>query len=687
MKKSASLYSMMSATTSYGKSNQQIDEQHTEQQSTTTTSRDILQSIDLVLDPPKPSLVTYSTLMSRAVSLGKPRVALRLWNLMRNQPNYYTNVISQKQRDGKRWIFSKRVNPIELQMLEREEGVIVPDVIFCNTLMNAYAKMGEHELARSILNAMLGTKNVKCHEGIPVTNPTVVSYNTLADACKIAGELGAALEVLELMSAHAEVKGDTSINPDARTYTILISTVARKKLNEKERSGGEHDPDMAFYGEHDPDMAFALLNRMMNEGITPNGVTYCALIDVCSRCGRCDLALNGLRIMLKQKVATSLASPIRNVPIYHQQNIAYEVGAWTAAINACGKTGRTDTAIRLFKTMQKVGVKPNAVTCGCLSDCLLKATPIRMAETLEVLQYMKREGLAPSPVMYTSLMGIALTLAEKENHSVVRRDGLEVQVVDKFDPSESKDSKPDSIVLYTELMRCLILDKNDKAGNDDILLQVFLVYQSMRNAGAIPDVACYNSLLRACVLSGDIEKTQDVLQRMTADEIEPHYNTLRGTLKAARKAKRSDIADAIWNAIVTYKKKDTPPLIPNISDVELLMSVYQNELRSTSSHEKRSVLNKKIMSLYVGIVNRSEERGLQHIRVDEIEENQDFMIAVLRAAVSHEFHSHNNEEKAHAKELACDIAGLEVFQYKLPQHYDRSSKKALTLAQDWLYSY
>ena len=50
----------------------------------------MIHSIDLVLDPPKPTLVTYSTLMSRAVSLGKPRVALRLWNLMCNQPNFYT---------------------------------------------------------------------------------------------------------------------------------------------------------------------------------------------------------------------------------------------------------------------------------------------------------------------------------------------------------------------------------------------------------------------------------------------------------------------------------------------------------------------------------------------------------------------------------------------------------------------
>lgn len=35
--------------------------------------------IDMVRDPPAPTLVTYSTLISRAVSVGKPRVAIRLW--------------------------------------------------------------------------------------------------------------------------------------------------------------------------------------------------------------------------------------------------------------------------------------------------------------------------------------------------------------------------------------------------------------------------------------------------------------------------------------------------------------------------------------------------------------------------------------------------------------------------------
>jgi len=226
----------------------------------------MIHSIDLVLDPPKPTLVTYSTLMSRAVSLGKPRVALRLWNLMRNQPNFYTKVlVSRKKRDDRMPSISARREDasLELKLVERDrnEDVIVPDVIFCNTLMNAYAKLGEHVAARSILNAMLGADG---HEGIPRTAPTAVTYNTLADACKVAGELGAALEVPELMMARADATGDGSALPDARTYTILISTVARKKKNDKEardvRSGGENDPDMAF----------ALLNRMINEGITRN---------------------------------------------------------------------------------------------------------------------------------------------------------------------------------------------------------------------------------------------------------------------------------------------------------------------------------------------------------------------------------------------------------------------------------
>ncbi len=630
---------------------------------------------------PKPTLVTYSTLMSRAVGLGKPKVALRLWNLMQNQPNFYTKVSSGKRRNVAKE--QGLVDPSGLQVEnadgrieDDEEDIVLPDVIFCNTLMNAYAKLGDHASARSILNAMLGS-GIICHEGIPRTEPTVVTYNTLADACKVAGELGAGLEVLELMTAHALTKGDKSLMPDARTYTILISAVARKKKNENEardvRSGGEKDPDMAF----------TILNRMISEGIAPNGMTFCALIDVCSRCQRTDMALNGLQLMLKQKSKAKLTS----------RTLFNEVGAWTSAINACGKSGRTDTAIRLFQTMQKFSVKPNSVTCGCLADCLLKATPIRIAETLEVLQYMKKEKLVPGAAMYTSLMGIAMTLTEGENKSVIRKDGLQVQIIDKThrktnqSASDAKEEgTPEAIVLYTELMKCLIHD-----GNDNMLLKVFLVFQEMRNAGATPDVACYNTLLRACTLSGDIEKVQDVLQRMATDGVVPTRNTWRGTLKAARKAKRSDIADCVWDVAVKHqsKDKDYTPFTPSLSDVELLMTVYVNELGCTSDHAVRCELNKKIVALYEGMLLKSVERGLHHVSLslDEVEDNEEFMFAVLRAAVSFELHGTSEAERSYARNLACDVAGLGIFQQRIGSSVDRASKKALQIAQDWLHSY
>ena len=129
--------------------------------------------------------------------------------------------------------------------------------------------------------------------------------------------------------------------------------------------------------------------------IAPNPLTYSAIIDVCGRCRRSDLALNALRLMLRDehmfrrmkqqeerrrkeqeeevnennsnnnKSTTSSSSTI-SIP-------DQTVGAWTAAINACGKTGRIDTAIKLFfVSMPRFNVKPNQVTCGALLDSTLK---------------------------------------------------------------------------------------------------------------------------------------------------------------------------------------------------------------------------------------------------------------------------------------------------------------------------
>jgi hypothetical protein len=82
------------------------------------------------------------------------------------------------------------------------------------------------------------------------------------------------------LAALDHMKANTDLSPDAMTYTSLISSVARRATMSS--------------GKSDPDLAFSLLDEMVNVlKIRPNGMTYCALIDVCSRCRRSDLALKG----------------------------------------------------------------------------------------------------------------------------------------------------------------------------------------------------------------------------------------------------------------------------------------------------------------------------------------------------------------------------------------------------------
>jgi pentatricopeptide repeat protein len=339
------------------------------------------QNDNLLLIIPAPTLVTYSTLMSRAVSCNKPQVALRLWKLMTIQSNFFANCPSN--------ITNAATN-----------NIIVPDTKAANILMNVHAKLGDVLSAKALLQQMLSNSG---GPDVPQLQPNLITYNTLIDACRRAGDLKTGLQLLQDMKLLSSLTNRTPIiQPDVRTYTSLISTVARKQL---------HKTTKLTFGTRDPDMAFALLYEMMQEqNLRPNGMTFCALIDVCGRCGRVDLALVGLRIMLRQQKQQ------RNER--EEDDPISSVGAWTAAIDACGKAGRYNTAIRLFQSMESFGAKPNIVTCGCLVDCLLRAKEeedegednranistktIRILESLlDLLRYMKENNMEPSEVMYT----------------------------------------------------------------------------------------------------------------------------------------------------------------------------------------------------------------------------------------------------------------------------------------------
>jgi len=633
-----------------------------------------------MIKPPAPTLVTYSTLMSRAIHLGKAPVALRLWKLMKSQAEFFRN-----SRNAYAHAHRSNHNP-NTNPNQPPSPMIVPDVKAANILMNAYAKLGDYESALDLMNQMTSEGG---GDDVPPIPPNLVTWNTLVDACHRAGDLSAALDVYDTMKS-------ANVRPDALTCTSLISTVARRSS----LRGGAKDPSPAF----------ALFEEMRDRyGVRPNGMTYCALIDVCGRCQRSDLALKGLRMMLRQKeeegmmVNRGMRGNDRRPP----SALFNEAGAWTAAIDACGRAGRIDTALKLFSTMRdKFGVMPNTVTCGCITDILLRAG--RTTEALGVLRFMKEAGIEPSEVMYTSLMTSAGRMAQNERQNLRRLQGRGFGGMTEEDLDEAE-----ATAVYTELMSSLLeisptstrqqrrkrhksSKQQGQSDSNSVLLRVFLVFQEMLASGVKPDLACYNSLLRACSRSGDIARMTDVMKRIASDGLDPNEVSWRQLIKGAARAERSDLAEQYWNDALSYVPRDDgyAAWTPNTLALEGLIDAYMREAAQAPTHLKRLELYAKVVSTYEDVLFSEDDRGMSEIDVFELHENPRVMLAVLRAAVSLELARPEDESgvdeikfrSSGPKELASNISTLECLQQKLsPYAGDAKAMKALNLAKVWAY--
>jgi pentatricopeptide repeat protein len=587
-----------------------------------------------------PTLVTYSTLMSRANNVHRPSVAIRLFRLM--------------------------------QLAAELE----PDTRACNILLHAYAQLARLDKAKALVLQMKqqqpATTTQTTNQTYTATDsspsldssiklytncwPNLVTFNTLLDCAAKAGDLQAALDAKQDME-------QLRIRPDQRTYTSLLQVADSSAL------------------------ALELLNEMQSRGIAPNGMTYSAYIDASCRHGRnntTDLALQGLRRMLRQKA---------------QQNgvMSNEVGAWTAAIHALGRAGRCETALKLFASMQKFGCAPNTITCGCLTDSLLRAG--RTMETLEVLRYMKSHGLVPSEVMYTSLITRAESLVQLEKNKFQREN--------KNTAFEKQAGTAKAIDVYTELMQSLVdagrpettttvhttNKKTMEVVNDDdpdntLLLKVFLVFQEMKNVGAEPDLACFNALLRACARAGDVIRAHDVIAQICVAGLDPNDTSWRQLIAAGAKAGKSQIAVASWKQGIAYQKynrnADEPARrwTPSVDAFGTLISAYLREGANAKPEDKARLYNGAI-DVYEKLLLGDESMGFDRLDLNAVLDNQKTMLTILQA-FTHLYDQTFDENKLREiSSMACSILDLDCFIDIQPGRLAWDAYQALLKIQSW----
>jgi len=202
---------------------------------------------------------------------------------------------------------------------------------------------------------------------------------------------------------------------------------------------------------------------------------------------------------------------------------------------------------------------------------------------------------------------------------------------------------------------------------NSLLLKAFLVFQEMKASGSDPDLACYNALLQACAQAGDTDHLFDVMRRIQGDGFHPNAKSWREMLRGAAKARRSDVAEEVWEKALRYGGDSISDSsrwghrftqrhhhhggeehwIPNVDAFEALISAYIRQASVVKVNDKEAsiALLVKAIQAYMEVVEGGRDddnndssgttcKGLHHIDVNLLRKNLRVMTMILKAVTA-----------------------------------------------------
>lgn len=305
-----------------------------------------------------------------------------------------------------------------------EDRGVQATVLSYNTLFDAFAQVGKPEACEQLLSRMIG-------KGI---EPNVISYATCINACAKHGDVAAAEGWLERMLA-------AGVEPDAVTYSSLIHAcgVKRGAAKDAERwlqamvsRGLEVNVTTytavidACAKSGDVERAEFWFIRMTENGVQPNAVTFSAMIDSCAKAGKLARAEHWYEKMLERGVppnAHSLSAVInacakqsgpgqaeaaeRWLDRGEQAGVQSDVVLYTTVIDACGKAGDVERALRVFRRMQAQGLKPQIYTYSALAGAFAHKGDWVQVETFA--EEMVADGIAANEFfLYAQLLSYSV---------------------------------------------------------------------------------------------------------------------------------------------------------------------------------------------------------------------------------------------------------------------------------------
>ncbi|XP_051149512.1 putative pentatricopeptide repeat-containing protein At1g13630 isoform X2 [Andrographis paniculata] len=424
-----------------------------------------------------------------------------------------------------------------LQKIKEKETE--PCVVWFNTLMSSFCRMGYVDIAKSFFCVMVKS-------GI---SADAYSYNILIHGLCVTGFLEEAIDFAIDMEKHG-------LEPDEVTYTILAKgfrllylkggagKVSEKVLNRNSNSDLTYTIQIYWHCQFgNVEEGFRLREEMLSKGHKLNGILYRVLFSTLCKSrmvkeallllseientgfkpdafmgsmivhGLCKLGKVEKAIQLYKEICVEefASNPqgsisLKKYDILTNSDMILDVASYNTMIDRYMKLGDMGEAIKLYGKMLEKGVSPTIVTLNSLITGSCKTG--KHADVKKWLADIKMYNLVPTVATYTTLLNAFFEVGDTKNAFGLLKD----MKANGVEPNK---------VTYSVIMKCFC-----KQGKLEKSVEVL---RDMIARNLSPDQGCYNILIKYFCKAKNFKRAFELHDEMVRFRIKPNqvtYDTL-----------------------------------------------------------------------------------------------------------------------------------------------------------------
>ncbi|KAI5055236.1 hypothetical protein GOP47_0030381 [Adiantum capillus-veneris] len=422
---------------------------------------------------------------------------------------------------------AKRGKEIHAWIITNE--LFLNNIVLGNALLDMYAKCGAIQKARQIFdeipardvvswNALIAghcqhehnEEALKCFERMKGEglSPDVMTFGCILKACGSLGETAKGEKIhAEICTkgflGRSEVLGNALVDMYAKCGALNKAEQVLHKL--PVRNVVSWNTLIAGYCLHGPvEEALACFERMKEEGLSPDEVTFGSVVKACSSVGSCERGMEiHAEIARKQYVGRATVPGNALVDMYAKCNELLkarevfdelpfrDVVSWTALIAGYSQRGHGEEALKCFDQMRCEGISPDRVTFACILKACSITGAIDKGKDLHSEIARKDLLLRKDALLGGALVDMYANCGALEMAREVFIDELPIG----------------DVVSYSSLIAGFC-----EHGYGEEALYYF---EEMLGEGLLPDVVTFGCVLKACGSIGATEQGQKYFEAMT----------------------------------------------------------------------------------------------------------------------------------------------------------------------------